>query len=129
MSLLTEALERILKWLEEYRPYDASFLQPGLSTNEIEFMTKDLPFKLPHEVYELYQWKNVTNKGDEYWEFGLFFDCWSFKPLNLVVNKYLSQHHIDDNRYCFPVSQLVYDENEDVRNAAVMAIKQLNDGA
>ncbi|BDA74507.1 PBS lyase HEAT-like repeat [Rivularia sp. IAM M-261] len=110
MSLLTKALERILKWLEEYRPYDVSFLQPGLSKNEIEIITEGLPFKLPHEVYELYQWKNGTSQGDEYWEFGLFFDSWSFKPLNLVVNEYLSQHYqyrhhyIYDNQYFFPVN-------------------------
>ncbi|RUS96513.1 hypothetical protein DSM106972_087000 [Dulcicalothrix desertica PCC 7102] len=94
-------LERIVKWLEKYRPYDVSFLQPGLTKNEIEIITEKLPFKLPHEVYELYQWKNGTSQADQYWEFGLFFDCWSFKPLNSVVNEYLSRHHIDDNPYLF----------------------------
>lgn len=85
MSLLTKALERILEWLEKYRPYDVSFLQPGLSKAEIEVITKDLPFKLPQEVCELYQWKNGTTKGNEYWEFGLFFEhlifCFVFNIL------------------------------------------------
>ncbi|MEH1940439.1 MAG: SMI1/KNR4 family protein [Nostoc sp.] len=57
-SILTESLDRILKSLEEKDPEIASLLQPGLTRKEIDEITKDLPFKLPEELYELYQWRN-----------------------------------------------------------------------
>ncbi|MDZ8070981.1 MAG: SMI1/KNR4 family protein [Nostoc sp. DedQUE08] len=57
-SILTESLNRILKSLEEKDPEIALLLQPGLTRKEIDQITKDLPFKLPEELYELYQWRN-----------------------------------------------------------------------
>lgn len=56
MSELTEALECIRDWLEQNQPYDFSCLRAGLSRNEIDELVKDLPFTIPEEVYELYQW-------------------------------------------------------------------------
>ncbi|MGB3759973.1 MAG: SMI1/KNR4 family protein [Rivularia sp. (in: cyanobacteria)] len=58
MSLLTESLEQILIQLEQKDPEIASSLQPGLTREEIDQIANDLPFKLPEEVYELYQWQN-----------------------------------------------------------------------
>lgn len=55
MSDLTDALGRILNWLEQHRLSDISFLQPGLSNAEIEEKVKDLPLQLPQEVWEIYQ--------------------------------------------------------------------------
>jgi hypothetical protein len=56
MSELTEALESILDWLEKNNPYEFSHLRAGLSRDEIDELVKDLPFTVPEEVYELYQW-------------------------------------------------------------------------
>ncbi|BAY82608.1 PBS lyase HEAT-like repeat protein [Calothrix parasitica NIES-267] len=58
MSLLTESLEQILIQLEHKDPKIAASLQPGLTCEEIDEIVKNLPFKLPEEVYELYQWRN-----------------------------------------------------------------------
>ena len=58
MSLLTESLEQILIQLEQKDPEIAASLQPGLTREEIDEIVKYLPFKLPEEVYELYQWRN-----------------------------------------------------------------------
>jgi hypothetical protein len=67
MSTLTDALERILNWLRANYPEAASSLQPGLSYDEIEAKIADLPFCLPQEVYELYQWRNGSKEdGQEY---------------------------------------------------------------
>jgi len=56
--LLIDSLERILNWLKSNVPeYEDDFL-PGLTHGEIEEKVKDLPFKLPQEVYDLYQWRN-----------------------------------------------------------------------
>lgn len=56
MSLLTEALDRIRAWLRTNYPAAAECITPGLSLSEIEEITQTLPFSLPDEVYELYQW-------------------------------------------------------------------------
>ncbi|BCL34130.1 SMI1/KNR4 family protein [Nostoc sp. MS1] len=58
MSLLTETLERIFKHLQQNRPEVASLLKPGLKFEEIQSKIRNLPFRLPEEVYELYQWRN-----------------------------------------------------------------------
>ncbi|MEC4894337.1 MAG: hypothetical protein SAL07_02925 [Oscillatoria sp. PMC 1051.18] len=58
MSNLTEALNRIMNWLEEYQPeYAASFL-PGLSRSEIDELIQPFNIVIPEEIYELYQWRN-----------------------------------------------------------------------
>lgn len=86
MSLLTEALERILNWLQQ-RPYaPAKVFEPGLTDEEIKQRVKDLPFKLPKEVYELYQWRNGTYFGEE--DRAGFFDGLVFLSLEAAINKY-----------------------------------------
>jgi len=62
MSDLTTALNRIMNWLERYKPDFADTFLQGLSRKEIEEMTKDLPGKVPEEIYELYQWRNGVRK-------------------------------------------------------------------
>lgn len=61
MSFLTKALERISEHLQQDRPEFASLLKPGLSLEAIQAQTKNLPFCLPQEVCELYQWRNGIN--------------------------------------------------------------------
>lgn len=87
MTVLSEALDRILNWLHEqqrqhpeihrYRywcedgitPIDGQFyphLRSGLSLSEITEIAKDLPEPLPPEVIELYQWRNGGLCGIDY---------------------------------------------------------------
>lgn len=63
MSALTEALDRILGWLQKHKPECVSLLRPGLENSEIEDRVKDLSIPLPPEVYELYKWRNGS--GDD----------------------------------------------------------------
>ena len=58
MSDLTNALNRILDWLEKYSPISAMGFQPGLSTKIIEQKLSLLPYYVSQEVYELYRWRN-----------------------------------------------------------------------
>lgn len=60
MSTLTSALDRILNWLQQHDPKTVASLQPGLTLEEIEEQVKILPFRIPIEIYELYQWRNGT---------------------------------------------------------------------
>lgn len=49
-------LNFIGEWLKHYQPDYYSALQPGLSRSELESFLEPLPFLLPTELYELYQW-------------------------------------------------------------------------
>ncbi|EAZ91207.1 SMI1/KNR4 family protein [Crocosphaera chwakensis] len=55
MSKLTRSLDEIIHWLKLNCPEEVSQLRRGLSIKEIEEITKDFPFVLPKEVYDLYQ--------------------------------------------------------------------------
>ncbi|HEY9697445.1 MAG TPA: hypothetical protein V6D10_09285 [Trichocoleus sp.] len=63
MSALTDALNRIMEWLQQNSPTCASRFLPGLSPGEIEKKLSELPFCVSREVYELYQWRNGANNG------------------------------------------------------------------
>ncbi|HEY9860623.1 MAG TPA: SMI1/KNR4 family protein [Candidatus Obscuribacterales bacterium] len=58
MSALTDALDRILRWLQQHSPNAVSGFAPGLPLVEIEAKLSQLPFRVSQEVYELYQWRN-----------------------------------------------------------------------
>lgn len=89
MSALTEALERIVNWWRQH-PSDnyasVEVLEPGLTHEEIERRVTDLPFRLPKEVYELYQWRNGTYYGEE--ERAGFFNGLTFLSLEAALDKY-----------------------------------------
>ncbi|MBW4598767.1 MAG: hypothetical protein KME29_03915 [Calothrix sp. FI2-JRJ7] len=58
MSDLTNALDKILSWLQKNYPSHVALLQPGLTEAEINELLEDLPLQLPQDIRELYQWKN-----------------------------------------------------------------------
>jgi hypothetical protein len=58
MRRLTHALERILHIWQQDREELVPLLLPGLSTEKIEEQLLNLPFRIPREVYFLYQWRN-----------------------------------------------------------------------
>jgi hypothetical protein len=94
MTTLTQALERIMNWLKQHRPeYAASFL-PGLKYEEIQAGEAELGFKLPEEIYELYQWRNGTEREDIK---VVCFPTMQFLPLSTAIeysqewNEYISE--------------------------------------
>lgn len=86
MVVLTNAMERILKGMQKYDAQIASLLQPGLSFWEIEEKVRVLPFRLPQEIYELYQWRNgfIPVKSE------VFASFWGhdFFSLDWLIKKY-----------------------------------------
>ena len=75
MSVLTQSLEKFSFWIENSQSshaqfirnhplrrnvnyYDDWYLKPGLEKEMIELYAEEMDFKLPEEVYELYQWHN-----------------------------------------------------------------------
>lgn len=86
MTVLTESLEQILSWLERNNSSFASALQPGLTYSEIQDRVEYLPFDLPEEVYELYQWRNGTRNGKE--RSSSFFPAFTFNSLEQSLDHY-----------------------------------------
>lgn len=108
MSKLTEGLERIEAWLKINMPSRASELRPGLARDDIEEQVKDLPFNLPEEVYQLYEWHdgNVDR---------LVFENYDFLSLKAAIGAYyeslgeISYHNKKEAYFfeqSFPVFQL-----------------------
>jgi hypothetical protein len=108
MTNLISGLERIRNKLTEYVPDRASELRCGLLLEEIEETFRSLPFGIPSEVCELYQWRD-----------GLFanflFENYEFLPLKSAVYSYqeeLAQAQADRPeiaeffQYRFPLFQL-----------------------
>lgn len=127
MSALTEALNKILSWLEEHDDLDFArleSLQPGLSFNEIEEKISDLlPLRLPKEVYELYQWGNGAWYDEEDW--ARFFQHRTFLSLESALDMYFDLTSTDEeadktifpsmwsdrwNRRWFPIFQEIDDQ-------------------
>lgn len=78
---MIEALERIMNWLRKHQPdYAASFL-PGLKPDEIQAAEAELGFKLPEEIYQLYQWRNGTKKD----AMAICFPPMQFLPLSEAI--------------------------------------------
>jgi hypothetical protein len=57
MSNLTELLNQIDRWVWQCNS-NAAVMSPGLPLSEIQTKLDLLPFELPSEVIELYQWRN-----------------------------------------------------------------------
>ncbi len=58
---LSQALERIYLWFQVNARVVAGALQPGLTHEQISTQVQDLPFCLPQEVYQIYQWHNGSS--------------------------------------------------------------------
>jgi len=84
-SLLVKALDRILVWIEQHKPWYLECLNPGLSKPEIDRLVRELPVQLPTEIYELYQWRNGARKGDLVRKTAWLFNAWTFYPLQEVI--------------------------------------------
>ena len=99
MYTLAEELDFIWGWLDDINPdpeiYNFRCYQPGLSREKITSLTADLPFTLPKEIYQLYQWKNgMADIYDDLYDIFLFRDqvyngvSLGFYPLQSAVKEY-----------------------------------------
>ena len=68
MTAIKNNLKQIWDCIKQKAPEIKDLFQPGLKPEEIDEITKHLPFRLPEEVYELYQWRNglLDNTGFDY---------------------------------------------------------------
>lgn len=86
MSVLTDSLNQIMRWLEENRPdYAASFL-PGLNDEEIRKKLTNVELELPLEIYELYRWRNGVEGGEDLKS--VVYPSMEFMPLDEAMEYY-----------------------------------------
>lgn len=92
MSALTEALEQIEYWLWQNYPDIAKSLTPGLTPEEINSITENLPFKISREIQELYEWHNGSG------HFSFFVSVYdSNEGLGfLSLEKAIDNSHVDE---------------------------------
>lgn len=81
MTILLEALERIMNWLQQHTPTYAASFQPGLTYEEIWEAVRPLNAELPNEFYELYQWRNGSGENQN----TLFYPVMQFSPIDAAL--------------------------------------------
>lgn len=107
-SELTDALNRILSWIEQHKPKYVEYLYPGLSKDEIDGLVQDLPIQFSPELYELYQWRNGARLGDMGQETAWLFENWTFTPLQEIVAQYQKELSEKQFRSSRPIKTVPY---------------------
>jgi hypothetical protein len=96
MKDLTNALDRMYRWLEINRPEFAEAFQTGLSYEEIKSMVSEIPLKLPQEIYDLYKWRNGL-VGD-ITTYTSIYSSGDFSPLSTALENY--QNLVEQDLIC-----------------------------
>ncbi|MDY6782799.1 MAG: SMI1/KNR4 family protein [Cyanobacteriota bacterium] len=86
MTQLTRDLNRLSVALENQNLPCFSMLQPGFTLDEIYSKIESFDFNIPLEFYELYQWRNGVQYGDE--DFCPIFLGYSFHSLEYAMDLY-----------------------------------------
>ncbi|WP_299486942.1 SMI1/KNR4 family protein [Acaryochloris sp. IP29b_bin.137] len=89
MSKLISALESISSWYHKHE--SRSVFRSGLSLDAIDQIVKALPFTIPDEIYELYEWCNGTLEND-----GIAFNLFYFLPLEEAVRLRTDKHGLNE---------------------------------
>ena len=97
MFQLTDALNRIKVWLNNNYPLMAESITPGLSPEDIQSIIETLPFSLPEEVGELYQW----SRG----HYGEALNAVAFDPCEVMYHVSLE--------YAIELQSMLEDEDSD----------------
>jgi cell wall assembly regulator SMI1 len=97
MTGLTAAIERIMNWLQQYQPEFAASFLPGLTREQIQEQTKDLPGFIPEEIYELYQYRNGTLEEMKSTVYPIF----QFLPLDEAVEIFPDFFDPDETDYSY----------------------------
>ncbi|PIQ28881.1 hypothetical protein COW36_09470 [bacterium (Candidatus Blackallbacteria) CG17_big_fil_post_rev_8_21_14_2_50_48_46] len=82
MSQIPHYLEVIAEWHREHHPLSVKALQAPLTLEQIQKLSSELPFSLPEELIELYQWHNGQSNNRP------FFGGYTFYPLEEAIEEY-----------------------------------------
>lgn len=96
--MILQYANEIHDWLVKNDRPVVPLLQKGLSSDEIDSITKNLPIKIPEELKKLYAWHNGTSKANGYILGDVdFFPGFHFIPLEDAIAYY--QTFIKDLRW------------------------------
>lgn len=83
MTSLDRCLQELTNWMANHYPSWTAALHPGITDQEIDRLAESLlPYRLPKEVYTLYQWRNGQSIEAD------FLPGYTFLPLEEAVNEY-----------------------------------------
>jgi len=100
MPELEQCLVDLADWMSVHQPARLKTLHRGLSREEITALAEPLlPYRLPEEVYILYQWRNGQDAG------AWFLPGYSFLPLEAALVEYAQSlaYHEGWNPLWFPI--------------------------
>jgi len=98
MSRILDAILKLESYLARERPDFFNALLPGLTIPEIDSLVSRFPFRLPVEVYDLYQWRNgmgievIDNLSFRFYPYSSF-----FSPLEFCVRDYEMLMEVKDS--------------------------------
>lgn len=99
MLELQKSLERIKSWVKVRYPEQADRLLPGLTNEEIEVITRDLPYPLPEELKCLYKSINGVSFDRSNYNRNLFiWDRHTLLPLQEAMDKWYRWYQRHKNR-------------------------------
>ena len=101
MSELTNALEKLSRQFDLKGLHTMERMQPGLSRAEIAELTKPLPFALPEEAVEFFEWRNGLRNciGWDDMEATCFFEIYDPMSLQSAIDTYLMAVKSFSERY------------------------------
>jgi hypothetical protein len=88
MATIRYLCDRILGYLEVLGYPISTFLQPGLSEQDIERVQRSLPFVFPGSILELYKWRNGTALVPRTFPGKCFFPGWCFDTITESLERY-----------------------------------------
>ncbi len=107
-TILMNSLDRVMTWLQDNAPESFAAFATGLQPEEVHSKLEALPYQLPQEVYDLYCWRDGTDRDSDE---GLFV-YHSFMPLDTAI-EHFEYINYDDQResrtqegdptYLFPI--------------------------
>lgn len=101
MPTLTDVLNYVLDRHTAMNPDFASNLLPGLPSEKIIEMMKDIVDRVPEELIELYEWHNGS--GFYY----SFLPCFEFQPLEHAIERGINGYH-ENNDNWLPIMDCKY---------------------
>lgn len=85
MTTIRNKLDHLVQVIEEWGYPLSNYLNPPLTREEVDIQTQHLPYRLPEELYELYQWHDGVDDPD--FRLSLFRDR-KFLSLQDAVDEY-----------------------------------------
>jgi hypothetical protein len=106
-TILINSLDRIMTWLQDNAPESFDAFATGLQSEEVHSKLEALPYQLPQEVYDLYCWRDGTDRDSDQ---GLFV-YHSFMPLDTAIeySEYINENQSEGRpqdgnpAYLFPI--------------------------